>query len=277
MKTFLAVVIDLIEYFFSWFTPSSKIENSWVKESVPKAVVETGQKTTISNPVNNSFVKRSPISAGLEVNLAVAVLRSKLMLRPLLMFDGVISELPYGTMVRFISHEGRFTKVDYQGQVGFIFKEELLPLSDILPSFEFARFYDHANPEVVKLRQYLRDEFCTQELYLPLQSVELVSLRLIEAGRVLNWPTQRPRLPGLWHSLWRGLPRVEITIFPRTGCVMEYYQTEGEGQLAYVLSVQPDETIEIEVVGFREEGVYSKETLTKDTWQSLKPVWIYFN
>jgi hypothetical protein len=277
MKTFLVVAFELVEYFFSWFKPSSKTKHDSRVKAVSTAMVATSQKSALSNPTIISISKPALEITNQHESLAVAVPKSKLMLRPLLMFDGVMRELSYGSTVRFISHEGRFTKVDFQGQVGFIFKEELLPLSALLPSFEFAKFYDYDNPEVIKVRQYLCDEFFTQELYLPLQSVELVSQRLIEAGRVLNWPILRPRLPGLWHSLWRGQPRVEITVFPRTGCVMEYYQPDGEGRLAYVLSVQPDETVEIEGVGFREEGVYTKETLTKDAWQALKPVWIYFN
>lgn len=55
---------------------------------------------------------------------------------------------------------------------------------------------------------------------------------------------------------------------------MEYQTEIGVGVIGYVEAVTPNETVTLASVGKDSEGQYLVETLTKEVWQALRPVWI---
>jgi hypothetical protein len=119
--------------------------------------------------------------------------------------------------------------------------------------------------------------FYTIQLSMPLQDVEYVSYRIITKGKAIDWPLERPRIPGRWQQILRGIDGVHMSVRPKVDAVMEVIKDDGTGQLGYVEAVYPDESIEVTSFGRSEEGYYTEETLTKEQWREMRPVFIEIN
>ena len=93
-------------------------------------------------------------------------------------------------------------------------------------------------------------------------------------GIRIAWPEVRPRTPGSWHTILRGLPGVHVGVLPKQGMIIEYTEENDIGHLAYVEAVFPDGTITISEANHPHGGIYNERSLSRETWRSLQPLFI---
>jgi hypothetical protein len=207
--------------------------------------------------------------------LYVAKTKVRLWQRPVVSQDGAFGYLAFGLPLVVSGYEGRFAKVEVDGQTGYVLKDDLVNLREALyPSFNEGEIYASNHPDTKKLRRLINDEFANADLCLPLQAAEFVMYRLAEKKLTLPWGNERPRVVGLWHNLLKGKPGVLMSVTPKTGALMEYQKEDGTGWVGYTKAVLVDETIVIEGVGRIIEGEYKEETFSKAEWHEWRPVWV---
>lgn len=197
------------------------------------------------------------------------------LIAPLVEFDGEMEIIPYGAAVTVVGYRGTYASVLRAHHTGWVRKDHLV--SDKLavwPQLNVGERYYAADPDTKKVRALIGDEFGAGELALPLQPGEYILARLLDEQRRILWPTERPRLPGTWHTLLRGVSGIHASITPKTDAVMEWYTTDGAGSLAYVEAVAPDNTLALSLVGFAVAGEYQRLTFTESQWRELRPVFI---
>ncbi len=271
MKLFLEVVEELLLFVYHKFLPRQA-------QSEPILLLSDTSTAPVTRYIPSS-IELMPIPFSSQGRIGFCVTEpTRIFARPLWSFDGVISLLSYGDKVQIVSYEGRFARIGYDSVAGWVLKDDLTTDATVIyPIFESGHVYSALDDETKKLRRLIRDEFFTEELYIPLQAGELVAYRLQAAGRTITWSSVRPRLPGSWHEILRGSPGVSISITPRTGSVIEGYQTTQEPFLGYVTAVDPENTITFEVVGLHEEGKYEQLSVKQAVWQEWRPVFIQLN
>lgn len=208
----------------------------------------------------------------------VASAESPLFGSPTKEFDTVITHVPYGSMIMVLEEKGRFSKVAKDGLVGWMLRDDLrAQAAHVLPEFVAGEENAHDDPNTLRLRAYIKDEFHGGETESCLQAGEYVVYMLARKNLNINWPSVRPRTPGLWHTILKGVPGVYIGIAPKTGSIMEYTLPGDIGHLAYVEAVFPDERISASSVNLPDHGIYSEQVLTKEEWQALNPVFLQFS
>lgn len=287
MRVFLAVLLDLWEFVTGKETKSGNLllapNNSLSEIRVQAEEVEVStassvlsdEKLQLVEPVTSSF---SPTPAPILEDTAKAYVVAKeanVMLRPVWAFDSVISKARFGDSVIVFDYSGRFARVKYKETTGWILKDEITSdYKNVVPDFVPSKIYLANDVETKKLRSTINDEFFTADLYLPLLGVEYVAYKLFSLNRTINWSEERPRLAGNWQNILKGRLGIHIGIQPKTGSVMEYVDSEGEGRLGYVEAVKPDDSILLSSVGRLTEGQFLHEEISKDVWLDLRPVWI---
>jgi len=206
----------------------------------------------------------------------VASARARVYARATVFFDGVLEELPYASKIEILGYEGRFVHVRLDEVIkGWVLKEDITQnQSDIIPTFEVGQTYVSDNLETKRLRSYIADTFSATDLYLSLQPEEFAFYKIMHKGHKISWPKVRPRLAGSWQTVLKGQPGVKMSIEPKTGAVIEFMNSAGEGWVGYTTAVLVDETIKIEGVGHNNEGEYLEETIPKSEWLEWRPVWI---
>ena len=200
---------------------------------------------------------------------------SQLLVLPQSEFDGCFEVVPYGTAVTVVGYSGRYASILRAGQIGWILKDSITPeKSAVWPQFVVNHEYGATNSETIKVRTLLKDSFGAGVLSLPLQATEYVTIRLMNDHRYISWPKVRPRLPGSWQQILRGVPGIHNSISPKTDTIMEWIVEAGEGRLAYVESVTPDNAISLTVIGLATAGQYTALQLPESAWRELRPVFI---
>jgi hypothetical protein len=194
---------------------------------------------------------------------------------PQLEFDGMVEVVPYGAAVTVVGYRGRYTSVLRGGHTGWINKDDLSPdKQSVWPQLVVHHEYLATESDTIKLRAIIQDVFGAGSQQLPLQAGEYVLFRLMQDHRTIAWPITRPRLPGTWQNILRGVTGIHSTIMPKTDSIMEWNTEYGEGRLAYVEAVSPDNTIALTLVGLTIGGQYETKTLFEEEWRELRPVFI---
>jgi len=192
---------------------------------------------------------------------------------PALTLDGVLLEIPFGSVVEILETQNRWFKIIYKGVNGWMLRDDLVEeLKE--PQFKLGNFYPSDAEETIVIRSTLDDEFAGALASLPLAGEEYVSYRLKRQGVKIAWGKERPRLSGTWQNLLKGRPGSHIGITPKKGAVMEIVLDSTMGHLAYIEAVYPDQSILISEVGWPEIGQYSERTLPKAEWIEWRPVFI---
>lgn len=190
-------------------------------------------------------------------------------------FDSVIGSLSYGDMVMVLAQKGRWANVVHGEQNGWVLRDDLVDRAAyVYPKFVIGEQNIPDDPNTIRVRAIISDMFGGGRGEMPLQAGEYVAYRLLRKGLHISWPNVRPRTPGLWHTILKGVTGIHMGVAPKTGAVMEYILTENMGHVAYVEAVFPDETINISEVNFPEDGIYNERVLTQEEWKELKPVFI---
>jgi hypothetical protein len=194
---------------------------------------------------------------------------------PTVEFDGEIAKIPYGEMVMMLEARGRFFQAAWGAQKGWVLREDLVDRAAfVYPAFVMGEKNDAEHRNTTHTRGILNDVFGGARSELPLQAGEYILYRLWRKSIRINWPPARPRLPGVWHKILKGVPGVHVNIVPKTGSIMEYLINPEIGHLAYVEAVFPDNSITISEVNYPDSGIYSERTLLPEEWRELRPVFI---
>lgn len=190
-------------------------------------------------------------------------------------FDGIVARIPYGAMVMVLENKGRWARIVYEAIAGWVVRDELLDRSaHVYPDFTIGTSNLADDPNTLRVRACINDEFGGGVAGFPLQSSEYVTYRLQKRGLSLPWTGVRPRIEGTWHELLRGMHGVRMNVQPQSGAIMEYVMGDGTGHLTYVEAVFPDGTLRVSETNFPEAGIYNERVITKEEWQELRPVFI---
>jgi hypothetical protein len=190
-------------------------------------------------------------------------------------FDNSFENFPYGTAVTVISFQGRYARVWRKDSEGWVLKDALTPdKSSVWPILIPDMSYESDTADTKKIRILIQDIFTAGRLALPLQAGEYILYRLLSDNRQIIWPEERPRLPGSWQRILKGVNRIHMSISPKTDSIMEWLDEDGEGHLAYIDSVSPDKTLMLAAVGLHEPGIFTESIMTESTWRELRPVFI---
>jgi hypothetical protein len=282
MKVFRAVALDL--YYFAYHTilkstkrllsgrpalrslPALPAPLSLTAPQEPKDVIYTETHAhRNSEPIVYSGSSQSYVVGEQKVPLHTV---------PAQAFDSVVTQLAFGTSVQVSRFEGRWAHIETASLQGWVLKDALYQSTDgLFPTFIQGQSYRVDTQATVQLRRCIDDMFAGAESGSDLSSAEYVTYQLWRKGLHIHWGHARPRVAGGWQKLLRGVSGVHSGISPQTGSVMEYLTLSG-GQLAYVESVAPDETITISLITEDEDAVYLEETLPRSAWIELRPVFI---
>lgn len=204
-------------------------------------------------------------------DIAVPVYRN-----PTIEFDAQTGSIPYGEMVMVLEPKGRFFRIIWNGLEGWIRKEDVADrAAHVYPEFKIQEENSIDHPNTARVRALLGDPFHAKYTDLPLQAGEYVLYKLWRKGKRIEWPkTRDPRVPGLWHRILRGVPRIHMSVMPKVDAVMEYMMHDDVGHLAYVDAVFPDDAISISEVNYPDGGIYNERVLTKEEWKELRPTFI---
>lgn len=237
-----------------------------VDEAVPTfKKIESILKT--DTYVHTDMARNTIMYAG---NVSVPVYKN-----PTMEFDAQIGVIPYGEMVMMLEPQGRFLKVIWNTLEGWVLKDDLVDRAiRVYPEFTVGKENGVDDSNTVHVRAIIKDEFGVSRSEFSLQAGEYVLYRLWKKGIRIEWPKTRPRVPGLWHTILKGVPRVHVGVTPKVGSVMEYMLNNDVGHLAYVEAVFPDNTITISEANFPDSGMYNERELTTEEWKELKPVFI---
>ena len=190
-------------------------------------------------------------------------------------FDTAISYFPYGTAVTVLSFKGRYARIWKSENESWILKDILTPNKEsVWPVLMANLIYDSETKETKNIRFLLKDIFGAGRFSLPLQSGEYILYRLLIDNRQIEWSNIRPRLPGTWQKILKGRAGVHMSVFPKTDSIMEWVDENGEGYLAYVEAVSPDNTLLIRASGIEEVGLFTEKKINEVTWHELRPIFI---
>lgn len=292
MKILLAVIDDLYTFAVSSLMALFRVSKAHVtpfelsvppnailepEPSLPEEGVAEPPATFKSLKDILHIPKEEAVAAESEKNTVMYVGSTDVPLykNPTQEFDTVLATIRYGEMVMTFETKGRYARVAHGDLVGWVLREDLSDRAAfVYPDFTIGEKNELDDPNTIRVRAMIDDLFSASRIEFPLQAGEYVVYRLLRKGIRILWPPVRPRTPGRWHTILKGVTGVHIGVTPKTGSVMEYTLPEEIGHLAYVEAVFPDQTINISEANFPDCGIYNERVLTRNEWRELKPVFI---
>lgn len=267
---------------------ASGVYNTDIPERVITAVPQVQRESTVRDTderkdevsfkaIGTVLEQHGSTAPVLEKNMVmyVGTTATPLWKNPAREFDGVLTKLPYGAMVMLTERRGRWAKIMYREEVGWMFADDLVDrAAHVYPHFIIGEQNDADDPNTIRTRAVIDDALSGGVAEISLQAPEYVLYKLVRKGIVFSWPKEQPRVPGMWHTILKGVTGVHMGLQPKTGSIMEYMINENMGHLAYVEAVFPDETINVSEVNYPDCGIYNERVLTHEEWKELKPVFI---
>ena len=237
------------------------------------SVVHLLAAPTAATSLTSTKNRSEDISAGQDVYIAYP--DTPCYLRPAIVRDTVLGVFDYADLVRVVATQDHWVRVANDTLEGWTERTHLTTSrNDVQPTFSSGEVYDADDPETLKLRTWIRDEFGVAALRLPALNCEYVWFQMMQKQSVFNWPPLRPRTPGRWSELLRPESSVLVSAVPMTGSIMEYDDEQKTAELWYVESVTPEESVTISGFTGEDKGFYIVKTLTKDEWTKLQPRYI---
>lgn len=267
-----AVITDLYTFAMQKFVGTRPLQLAPYEDSTQDTAEMTSETNTFRSTAD---IISTGTATGTNTVMYTGGMETPIFQNPTMEFDGVIALLPYAAMLIVLENRGRWAKVAHNGLVGWILREELVDrAAHVYPYFVIGERNGTDDPNTIRLRAAISDEYSGGVVHAPLQQVEYVHYRLLRKGITIPWDDTRPRTPGTWQTLLKGRPGVHISVHPKTGAIMEFVHPDGSGHLAYVEAVFPDETISISEADHPEDGIYNERVLTREEWRELSPVFI---
>jgi hypothetical protein len=250
--------------------------------SIPIEIGECAIETISENSPMPTVAKEKVLEASLPVTnslhhtvMYAGAATVPLYPHPTVEFDTQITTIPYGETVLMCEPSGRFFKVIWNTYTGWVLREDLVDRAAyVYPQFVIGEANSVDDTNTARVRTIIKDTFGLNRSEFALQAGEYVLYTLWRKGISIAWPETRPRVPGLWHKILKGVAGVRIGVTPKTGSLMEYVFSGEVGHVAYVEAVFPDDTITISEVNYPDSGIYNERVLVKEEWKDLKPVFI---
>lgn len=283
MRDVLVVLQDLWKFCFATedtsvviaVTSTDSSSSNVVSPSLQKVDLHTSQESPALTSVPASYSAAGIVPYQTGALAYVSVQSAECFVRAVQSYDGVVGRLPYGQAVSVGQASGRFCLITTGEVSGWILKDSCtFSRTDIFPIFHVGTSYYSSARVTQAIRMFLQDEFAAAPLLLPLQPEEYVTYRIKEASFTIPWGPARPRLAGEWHTLLRGRARVHVGVEARTHSLLEWNDADGNGRLAYVESVSPDEEIVISYILGTGDGLYCSHVVSANVWREWRPVWI---
>ena len=126
------------------------------------------------------------------------------------------------------------------------------------------------DPNVIKLRKIINDEFGGSKKGLYLQCTEYVQYRVCRNGIVIKWPTDRPRDGGKWAEIFERNKLYKILEEPKAGCAASFTAGTGDptGHVAFIEQVSGDQAIKVSEANWPPPGKYNERIIKKIDWQN---------
>lgn len=295
MQIFYAVIDDLYTYtigrtvkFFTrdarvheaFFLTSGKEGESFERvlenEVLPLEEEVTPPDAPVTFQAIDAILKNRAQSDSIACSVMyVGSARAPLFLHPTKEFDAVTHELRYGDMAMVLEEKGRFAHVSVNEHDGWALRDDLLDRAAyVYPELQVGEENNADDPNTLRLRAVIGDIFHGGEAEFPLQAGEYVYYKLMRKGLSIQWPPVRPRTPGRWHTILKGIVGVSIGVVPKVGSIMEYTQPDETGHVSYVEAVFPDQSIVLSEANYPGHGIYNERTLTKEEWTAFNPVFL---
>ncbi len=243
------------------------------EEAAEKNQPETPTFKSVSSVLAHET--REAILGDKNTVMYVGTNEAPLYMKPTQEFDTCLGSLSYGDMVMVLEQRGRWARVIFKELSGWILREDLVDRAAyVYPEFILGEENDVDDPNTIRVRAFSGDVFGGGKVAFPLQAGEYVLYRLRRKGQSIMWPEIRPRVPGMWHTILKGVDGIRMSMVPKAGSVMEYVFKDEVGHLAYVEAVFPDETVHVSEVNYPDRGIYNERMITKEEWRELHPVFI---
>lgn len=264
-------------YFNAGETAGAPLEQNLENIIKESEVVQDDSLHTTFKTVNEILHTNAPAQSIIQKNTVMYAntVRVPVYKNPTVEFDAQIGEIPYGEMVIILEPKGRFYRIMWHTTEGWVFRDDIADRATrVHPEFVVGEENLVDGLNTTHVRAILGDVFGLGRSEFPLQAGEYVLYRLWKKGINIHWPETRPRVPGLWHKILKGVPGVHVSVVPKTGSIMEYISDADTGHLAFVEAVFPDDTISVSEINFPDSGIYNEREISKDEWKELKPVFI---
>ncbi len=247
-------------------------------EELTEAVLSVEKDESTFKSIDTVMAKRDGIVYSESDTVAyVETIQAPVFKNPTMEFDGVIDTLTYGSVITITGMKGRFAHIFADSYDGWILRDDISDqASEVYPVFVVGEENTIDDPNTIRLRAFINDEFGGGRIEYALQAGEYILYRLMRRGVHVAWPSERPRVPGRWHIILKGVTGVHVIVVPKTGSIMEYVMEQGIGHLAYVESVAPDGTIHVSEANHPNDGIYNERHLSREEWLSYRPVFIEF-
>lgn len=231
--------------------------------------------TVIPMPGKVSEEARAPRkNTVMYVSSTYTTLRSE----PSILRDTNLGTLTYGTMVMVLEAKDGWAKILRGEDEGWVETSDLADRAAyILPQFVKGEANAEDDPNTLRLRAIIGDEFSCGAAGLPLQAHEYVLYKLQRKGIGPAWPKMRPRNPGRWADILSHAEGVTLSVEPKSGSVMEFFTKDSIGRLMFVEAVFPDGAIQTSEVNWPDEGIYNERVMKKEEWETANPVFIVFS
>jgi hypothetical protein len=116
---------------------------------------------------------------------------------PTIEFDAQIGTIPFGELVMMYEPQGRFFRVSWNGIEGWVLRDDLVDRAiRVHPQFSVGHINSVDDPNTAHVRAILGDIFGLNRSEFSLQAGEYVLYKLWKKGLQLEWPEDRPRVPG---------------------------------------------------------------------------------
>lgn len=194
--------------------------------------------------------------------------------------DNTYKLLPYGSMVMVLEFKDEWARVMHGELKGWIHVDDLEDsAAHVYPQFSIGEANDIDDPNTIRLRAIINDEFGAGDIGLSLQAEEYILYKLFRRGIEIKWPDIRPRTPGKWSEIFKGVEGVTISSIPKMHTVMEITHPDEmtRGHVAYVEAVYPDGSVQISEANWPEGGIYNERVLVQEEWQQLVPMFLNFS
>jgi hypothetical protein len=194
---------------------------------------------------------------------------------PTIEFDGVLELLTYGSLLMLVKKSGRWAEVLHGNTTGWILREDLVDRAAyVYPQFRTGETNEAEDPNTLRLRALIEDEYGCGLADLSLMGAEYVHYRLVRKGIHIPWGKQRPRTEGQWQVLLKGKEGLHIGVRPKTGSVMEYEASDHTPHLAFVEAVFPDMTVSTSEIDSSNRGMYIEKVFKETDWQASRAVFL---
>lgn len=275
MQVFLEVIKDLYGFICQVFRDLFKGANNIKEIEIVSTQVKNNLNKYLSRPIIASTDKNGDIEGWTAYVQDETVTYYS---QPILSIDTKLGSFFYGDKVIVTRTIKNFAEVHNATVRGWVNTEALTEdFLAVLPNFEHSFVYGVYDKETIKLRRLIQDEVLGGKLEVPLQSLEFVLSILKQKQLQVEWPLLRPRLPGSWKTLLRGVKGVSLSLEPHTGAILEYAGDDGiSGFFGYVEAVHPDLSITLQSVGREKEGEFRIEEFYHNEWKEWRPVFISF-